>query len=257
MVSIQKETIKRLVKDITQIVKQPLTENGIYYEHDSEDMLKGYVMIVGPEDTPYFGGFYFFTINFSSDYPHTPPIVKYHTNINNIRFNPNLYVNEKVCVSILNTHPSGDKWSSCQNINSILLSLLTIFTKIPLLNEPGITINNHRCNIYTEIILFSNINHAICDIIDKKLHLPFFDKFENVMEQHFLKNYETIKNIIIKNKEIINNNNNKRIFFDFYRFSIQIDYINLLEKYEKCFKNKNKSNEGEKTCSSFEKEEVK
>ena len=32
-VPITKETIKRLVNDIKQITKNPLTENGIYYQH--------------------------------------------------------------------------------------------------------------------------------------------------------------------------------------------------------------------------------
>ena len=51
MEKISKETIHRLAKDITQIVKCPLNDNGIYYQHDEEDMLKGYAMIVGSEDT--------------------------------------------------------------------------------------------------------------------------------------------------------------------------------------------------------------
>jgi ubiquitin-protein ligase len=57
---IKKETIQRLLKDVKQIMKHPLTDNGIYYSHDESDMMKGYALIVGPEDTPYFGGFYFF-----------------------------------------------------------------------------------------------------------------------------------------------------------------------------------------------------
>ena len=61
---ISKETINRLLKDVKQIIKNPLTENGIYYIHDDTDMLKGYAMIVGPSDTPYFGGFYFFEFVF-------------------------------------------------------------------------------------------------------------------------------------------------------------------------------------------------
>ena len=63
---ISKETIKRLLSDVKAILKSPLTENGIYYSHDDTDIMKGYAMIVGPEDTPYFGGFYFFKISYSS-----------------------------------------------------------------------------------------------------------------------------------------------------------------------------------------------
>jgi len=58
-VIISKETINRLLKDIKQIIKNPLVDEGIYYIHDDTDMMKGYAMIIGPTDTPYFGGFYF------------------------------------------------------------------------------------------------------------------------------------------------------------------------------------------------------
>ena len=55
-----KDTITRLLHDVKHVIKNPLTDNGIFYMHDDEDMLKGYALIVGPSDTPYFGGFYFF-----------------------------------------------------------------------------------------------------------------------------------------------------------------------------------------------------
>ena len=53
-------------------------------------MLKGYAMIVGSEDTPYFGGFYLFEITYPFDYPHSPPVIVYHTNGGGVRFHPNL-----------------------------------------------------------------------------------------------------------------------------------------------------------------------
>ena len=59
---ISKESITRLLRDVKQMIKSPLTENGIYYIHDDVDMLKGYALIIGPEDTPYFAGNYFFEI---------------------------------------------------------------------------------------------------------------------------------------------------------------------------------------------------
>ena len=151
VVVISTETTKRLLKDIKHIIKNPLTSEGIYYIHDEANILKGYAMIVGPSDTPYFGGYYFFKFNFPTNYPYAPPSVKYCTNGENIRFNPNLYTNGKVCVSILNTW-EGDKWSACQTINSILLTLCSLLNKEPLLNEPGIKSNNQYLGIYNKII---------------------------------------------------------------------------------------------------------
>ena len=137
---ISKETISRLLTDVKQIIKNPLSENGIYYVHDDTDLLKGYALIIGPSDTPYFGGNYFFQFKFPNDYPHSPPLVTFCTNGNNIRFNPNLYKCGKVCVSLLNTW-TGEQWSSCQTITTVLLTLCTLLCKKPLLNEPGVTEN--------------------------------------------------------------------------------------------------------------------
>jgi ubiquitin-protein ligase len=75
---ISKETISRLLNDVKQIIKNPLSENGIYYIHDDSDILKGYALIIGPSDTPYFGGNYFFEFEYPRDYLyHSIKIVKY------------------------------------------------------------------------------------------------------------------------------------------------------------------------------------
>jgi ubiquitin-protein ligase len=66
---ITKESISRLIRDVRDIKNNHLNENNIYYEHDNEDMLKGYALIVGPKDTPYFGGYYFFEFIFPNNYP--------------------------------------------------------------------------------------------------------------------------------------------------------------------------------------------
>ena len=49
--------------------------------------------------------------------------LNYLTNDGKTRFNPNLYRNGKVCISLLNTW-KGEQWTSCQTIESILLSLV-------------------------------------------------------------------------------------------------------------------------------------
>lgn len=197
---IAKDTVKRLIKDVKQLIQSPLCEQGIYYKHDESNMLKGYAMIIGPTSTPYFGGYYFFEFNYPPDYPYTPPKVTYHTNANNIRFNPNLYCNGKVCVSLLNTW-KGDQWTSCQTISTVLLTLCTLFTEIPLLNEPGVTIDHPDVHNYTEIINYCNIDIAICDIICKKIgvYQPFFDLFYPQVKELFYKNYDILIDFI-KNK---------------------------------------------------------
>ena len=90
---ISKETLKRLVSDVKNIKKDSLESEGIYYQHDETDILKGYAMIIGPENTPYFGGYYLFELSFPTNYPFAPPSIVYETNNGHIRFHPNLYIN--------------------------------------------------------------------------------------------------------------------------------------------------------------------
>ena len=63
-VVITKETLSRLVHDVKDIIKNPLTDHGIYYHHDDGDMLKGYALIIGPSETIYEGGFYLFRFKY-------------------------------------------------------------------------------------------------------------------------------------------------------------------------------------------------
>ena len=227
---IGKDTISRLLKDVKHIMKNPLTENGIYYIHDDTDIMKGYALIIGPSDTPYFGGNYFFEFNYPSDYPHSPPKVTYCTNGNNIRFNPNLYVCGKVCVSLLNTW-RGDQWTSCQSISTVLLTLCTLLSKDPLLNEPGVSKNHNDMNSYNEIIEYSNINIAVCDIVRKKsgIFLPFFDNFYPFIKENFLKNYDKLLEFAEKK----NNDfklQSKDFKTGFYNMRVTADYNIIIEK---------------------------
>ena len=227
---ISKETINRLLRDVKQIIKNPLTENGIYYIHDDTDMMKGYAMIIGPSDTPYFGGYYFFELTYPTDYPHSPPKVKYCTNANKIRFNPNLYTCGKVCISLLNTW-KGDQWTSCQTISTVLLTLCTLLCDNPLLNEPGITINSLDLIPYNEIIQFSNLDIAICDLMNKKegVYLPFFENFYVFMKEQFMKNYDTLLSII-NSKHKMYGDDIKILKTGFYSMTIPIQYNNILTK---------------------------
>jgi ubiquitin-protein ligase len=231
-VFISKETVTRLLNDIKQIIKSPLTENGIYYIHDSDDILKGYALIIGPSDTPYFAGNYLFEFKFPHDYPYSPPKVRYCTNGNNIRFNPNLYKCGKVCVSLLNTW-SGEQWTSCQTISTVLLTLCTLLCKDPLLNEPGVTKNHNAMENYNKIIEFSNIDIAVCDIINKKtgVHMAFFDLFDDAIKENFTKNYDTLIKFI---DDKIANITPQVVTGGYYNMSVVVDYVELKKKLMNC-----------------------
>lgn len=232
---ISRESIHRLISDIKEIIKNPLTSQNIYYSHHESDMLKGYALIIGPEDTIYDGGFYFFEFNFPYDYPYSPPKVTYCTNDGITRFNPNLYRNGKVCVSILNTW-TGDQWSSCQSITSVLLTLCTLLNSAPFLNEPGIKKTHPEYDAYHKIIEYKNYNVAILDMITKTngIYPLQFDPFYCFMREYFINNYDRLLDKI--NKYVVEQNNTPEyITCKFYNMAIKIDYNIIMNRFKEVY----------------------
>jgi ubiquitin-conjugating enzyme E2 Z len=229
-----KSTITRLLHDVKNIIKNPLNENGIYYAHDDEDMLKGYALIIGPSDTPYFGGNYLFEINYPPNYPHSPPHVIYCTNGDNIRFNPNLYTNGKVCVSILNTW-RGEQWTSCQTISTLLLTLCTLLCKDPLLNEPGVTRLHNDFYTYTKIIEYKNIDIAILRMVDKTtgVYPEKFDFFYHIIKENFIKNAPEI--IKYLEEKVVQSPNDIHFNTSMYNMNVVLNYKNLLKQFKETY----------------------
>ena len=212
---------KRILIDYTEIMKEPVEH--IHYANDEDNIYKGYALIVGPKDTPYENGFYLFEFTFPENYPFSPPKLKFHTYDGFTRFNPNLYINGYVCLSILNTW-EGEKWSACQSIRSILITLSTILNETPLLNEPGITINHKDFNSYNEIIEYKNAEISILKYLDKT-NLPYiFHSFYPIIINYFKNNYPRI---IDKLKD----KTNKQIYLSIYNnMSAYLDYTYLINK---------------------------
>ena len=228
---ITKETIKRLVKDIKEIKKTPLINNGIYYEHSEEDILKGQALIIGPPDTPYANGYFLFKFDFPSDYPHRPPKVTYCTNDGITRFNPNLYKCGKVCLSILNTW-KGPQWTGCQTISTILLSLCSaVLNDTPLLNEPGIHKNHSDYDNYNKIITYKKYDIAIIGILQRVNIKKDFNSLYQIMVKDFISKYKIISEQLKKDSL-----ENQTIITSIYRMNIHIDYNNIELKLTKLYK---------------------
>jgi ubiquitin-protein ligase len=81
-----------------------LDKEGIYFSF-KKDVIDSvyYKLIVGPADTPYEGGFYFFSCKYPDQYPFHPMRVITQTQGGNVRKHPNLYVCGKCCFSFLGT----------------------------------------------------------------------------------------------------------------------------------------------------------
>ena len=246
---VKKDALRRIISDIKEIKKNPLTAHGIYYEHDETDMLKGRALIIGPADTPYADGFYLFTFQFPANYPHAPPKVEFCTSDGVTRFNPNLYRTGKVCLSILNTW-KGEQWSGCQTISSVLLALCTVLNDEPLLNEPGITKSHRDYEAYNEIIRYKNIEVAIFGMLrsvganevganevganavgaNATLDTPCaldaneFAIFGDIMRKYFLENKEKIRQRVLAGEQ-------KEYTIGVYKMTVLTDYKKLLMKF--------------------------
>lgn len=217
-------SIKRIVKDVTQLMREPLEDQGIYYKHDEDNIYMGYALIIGPKDTLYQHGFYLFKFMFSEDYPIKPPIVTFQTNNHNIRFHPNLYRNGKCCLSILNTW-TGEQWSSCQSISTILLSLLLLFNNEPLLSEPGITKKHEDFETYNKVIQYYNYFTAFYEIGANKITINTREIFKDIINKY----YHDTRQIVLEHARVLNINT-QNMYIKIYSIHTTIDYDKLLQK---------------------------
>lgn len=159
--------------------------------------------ITGPKDTPYEDGIYEFHLCFPCDYPLSPPKVLLHTTGGGkFRFNPNLYANGKVCLSLLNTWSGekGEKWNpATSTLLQVIVSIQSlIMVDMPYFNEPTYerllgTRKGEIQNIqYNHPVLVNNLRLAMTDMIKNK------EKLEGLEE--FVSEYFKIKKLDINNK---------------------------------------------------------
>eukprot|EP00392_Amoebophrya_sp_AT5.2_P005091 g5100.t1 len=183
----------RLMKEQKTLAAEydDLAAIGIYVDW-SDQMNELKAMIVGPKDTPYEDGYFFFDVKIGSEYPFQPPAVVFRTTDHRVRFHPNLYIEGKVCLSILGTWPNGPAWQSCLSVKSVLITIQSILAQHPLTCEPGFEkeINTPPDKLYSEIIDFETVNVSVYRMLK---HTPEgFDFFLPMMKSLFLENYETL-----------------------------------------------------------------
>ncbi len=229
----------RIVNDILEFNKNK--PDDIYISFDKKTVTsinKIYAMIVGPSKTPYFGGYFFFEIIFPSNYPHSSPSVTFLTTDGDVRFNPNLYANGKVCLSILGTW-SGPKWEPVMTLSSVLLSIQSLMGEIPLRNEPGydnITADDIRALQYTQYITYNTFNVGIISVLNNNIKYDMLKIFNKEILDNLNKNYENLKNDILSYAEILETipvvnccYNVKQKYLDFKKLSI--DFIEITSPY--------------------------
>ena len=228
MSSRKKIYIKRIISDINEISSSYDPNIHIWYDENNITEIKA--LIIGPQDTPYEDGFFFFTLKFPESYPFNNPEAKFETINKLIRFNPNLYECGKVCLSILGTW-SGPKWSSVQTLHSVLLSIQSLMNDQPILNEPqydNVGKNDKRSIDYNKYIEFHKYEFAIHDMLNDEEFFPYFNE---VIQSYFIKNYDRLIAKLDKLKSM----DGQIVKTFLWNRSVELDYVNLIEKYKKLY----------------------
>ena len=221
------------MRDIKTYKEGELDKVGIYCDFDESNIKNVKALIIGPEDTPYEKGFYLFDINFPSDYPFSPPKVKFLTFENGVRFNPNLYSAGKVCLSILGTW-SGPGWTTCLNLNTVLLSIQSLLNSNPLQNEPGFENEvGTKAKNYTRLIEYYNVKSATLKILEK---VPYeFKCFYDIMKKHYIDNSEFFRKYVNDNMVFDNLEVKSSVYSMTSRLEIKI-LENKLNKLDNLFR---------------------
>ena len=224
------KALKRIInKDIKEIQKMNLEDQGIYVHFNEENMLEANAIIIGPKDTPYENGILYFVINFPKNYPFSPPKINYLSQ-SRYRIHPNLYVGNpsdnflgKVCLSIINTW-SGPKWTTIMHIGSVLLSIQSILDNNPIQNEPGYeNMNDWRNKVYNRIVEYNTYEYLILKN-GFKIH-PRFEIFNSEIKDHLIKNKKDILKKIKNLKE--EHNKIENIQTSIYGINCRTDYNQL------------------------------
>lgn len=182
----------RIQHELRSLVCDPVP--FIYVDADESDVTRISALIVGPLETPYAGGFFRFQIRVVPEYPMSPPKVSFQTTDGGrVRFNPNLYDNGNVCLSILGTW-SGPAWSSAESLSSVLLSIQSLMCPQPYHNEPGFEYrgDERTKTAYNDYIRYETLRVAVIGAME---HPSYAIHFPQVCDRLFLLWYEMYMNM--------------------------------------------------------------
>jgi len=102
---------------------------------DDNNLLEWDIMIIGPPDTLYEGGFFKARLSFPQEYPLLPPKMKFISEM----WHPNIYENGEVCISILHApgedqwgyEDASERWLPIHTVETILMSVISLLSQDP------------------------------------------------------------------------------------------------------------------------------
>ncbi|CAK1583351.1 unnamed protein product [Parnassius mnemosyne] len=229
--------MKRLAQEAATLATSlPLSySSSVFVRTDTDrlDVMK--VLITGPSDTPYANGCFILDVYFPAEYPAVPMLINLETTgRHSVRFNPNLYNDGKVCLSVLNTWHGRpeEKWNA--HTSSFLQVLVSIQSLIlvpePYFNEPGYERSRgtrvgssasleYNSNIYQACVRWAMLDH---------LRNPE-PCFKEVIQTHFwIKRNEIMQTVANWITELEGQNGDERT-----QRSIQLNLMALKRHYVK------------------------
>ena len=123
--SFSKRCNKRLQREVVDLLNKSAPENsscGVCFElPDEEDITKLTAYLQGPQDTPYQNGIFALSVEFPSDYPISPPKIKFDTRI----WHPNISsVTGAVCLNTL-----SKDWTPSLSVFACVLSIRALLSE--------------------------------------------------------------------------------------------------------------------------------
>lgn len=120
-----------LMKQLKDLKKNPVEGFSAGLKDDS-DPFRWEVMIMGPPDTPYEGGFFQAEMTFPKNYPNMPPTLRFTSEF----WHPNVYNDGTVCISILHApgedsygyESASERWLPIHTVESILVSVISMIS---------------------------------------------------------------------------------------------------------------------------------
>jgi ubiquitin-protein ligase len=192
---------KRLATELISLMRNlPMDRTSAVLMRYNESKLGSLKFaIFGPDGTPYSGGMFVFDFMLKEDYPNSSPLVNIvTTGGGTFRFNPNLYAEGKVCLSLLGTWNgnASERWNPA--VSSILQVILSIQSLIlvdePYFNEPcyqssiGTAQGTRKSREYNDPVRLNTMKWAMLEHL--KNPLPMFKDASNA---HFKERRDEIK----------------------------------------------------------------
>ncbi|KAG2595204.1 hypothetical protein PVAP13_5KG059287 [Panicum virgatum] len=126
---------KRLMRDFKRLMQDPPA--GISGAPQDNNILLWNAVIFGPDDTPWDGGTFKLTLQFTEEYPNKPPTVRFVSRM----FHPNIYADGSICLDILQ-----NQWSPIYDVAAILTSIQSLLCD-PNPNSPA---NSEAARMFSE-----------------------------------------------------------------------------------------------------------